>query len=94
MNIFCNVSIFIFFLSVIFRRILEENYFGTEKEISEVSAAVLKYGSETKNIVEILVQFIRKLAEKHTLTWPPGLVPIYVELFECMRYVAARSGLV
>lgn len=70
---------------IIPQRILLENYFGTEKEATEVLEMVQKHGSETSNIIQLLMKFIRQLAEKHTLTWPPGLVPIYVELYEFMR---------
>ncbi|XP_034242546.1 calcineurin-binding protein cabin-1-like [Thrips palmi] len=67
------------------QRILQESYYGTEKEVSEVKAMVEKDGSETNNIIQLIMKFIRQLAEKHDLTWPPGLVPIYVGLYECMR---------
>ncbi|KAJ1527313.1 hypothetical protein ONE63_008831 [Megalurothrips usitatus] len=67
------------------QRLLYENYFGTEKEVSDVCTLIEKYGSGSQNIIQLVTEFVRVLAQKNYLTWPSGLIPLYVELFESMR---------
>lgn len=64
---------------------MQENYFGTEKEHSDVSSFIRNIGSGTNNIVELFIELIKQLSQKESLTWPSGLVPIYTEVYECIR---------
>ena len=76
-----------------FRQVSKENYFGTETEHLSVVSFVKHQGSGSKNIIELLVEFINQVSQKESLTWPNGMVPIYIEVYECMRYVSTFMAL-
>lgn len=63
----------------------EEGYFGSEKENKDVEDFIQ---SNTQcDIIDLLTSYVKSLSSKWQLLWPTALPAVFIQAYECMRYV-------
>lgn len=63
----------------------EEGYFGSEKENNDVQDFIQ---SNTRcDIIDLLTSYMKLLSSKWQLLWPTALPAVFIQAYECMRYV-------
>ncbi|KPJ15518.1 Calcineurin-binding protein cabin-1 [Papilio machaon] len=62
---------------------IEEEYFGSESEQADVKEFINKYKESTRDIIDILKDYLSLLAEKWNIKWPEDLTNTFVEANNC-----------
>ncbi|CAH0731319.1 unnamed protein product, partial [Brenthis ino] len=60
-----------------------EGYFGKNSEKDDVKSFIDKHTKETKDIIDLLNDYLSILSIKYKLKWPEGLSKVYVEANNC-----------
>jgi hypothetical protein len=65
------------------KTLIEEGYFGSEKENSDVGEFI--QSNTRHNIIDLLTKYVKSLSDKWQLLWPAALPAIFVQAYQCMR---------
>lgn len=63
----------------------EEGYFGSEKENKDVEDFI--QSNTHCDIIDLLTSYLKSLSSKWQLLWPTSLPAVFIQAYECMRYV-------
>nr|XP_032522734.1 calcineurin-binding protein cabin-1-like [Danaus plexippus plexippus] len=63
----------------------ETEYFGSEAEETDVRAYIKLYTENSKDIIDMLHDYLKILSDKWNLKWPDGLCKVFVGAAECYK---------